>query len=92
MTSLKVWDIHGGIHPPEHKELSNRTPIQPAPLPKRLILPLAQHLGAPAEPCVTLGEHVLKGQQIAVASGFVSAALHAPTSGVVSFIGPQPYP
>ncbi len=92
MTSLKVWDIHGGIHPPEHKELSNRTPIQPAPLPKRLILPLAQHLGAPAEPCVALGEHVLKGQQIAVASGFVSAALHAPTSGVVSFIGPQPYP
>ena len=92
MTSLKVWDIHGGIHPPEHKELSNRTPIQPAPLPKRLILPLAQHLGAPAEPCVTLGEHVLKGQQIAIASGFVSAALHAPTSGVVSFIGPQPYP
>jgi len=92
MTSLKVWDIHGGIHPPEHKELSNRPPIQPAPLPKRLILPLAQHLGAPAEPCVTLGEHVLKGQQIAIASGFVSAALHAPTSGVVSFIGPQPYP
>ncbi|MCX4196649.1 ABC transporter permease subunit [Methylobacterium organophilum] len=39
MTSLKIWDIHGGIHPPEHKELSNRTPIQPAPLPKRLVLP-----------------------------------------------------
>ncbi|PNG07404.1 electron transport complex subunit RsxC [Stutzerimonas stutzeri] len=92
MTSLKVWDIHGGIHPPERKELSNRTPIQPAPLPKRLILPLAQHLGAPAEPCVTLGERVLKGQRIAVANGFVSAPLHAPTSGVVSFIGAQPYP
>ena len=92
MTALKIWDIHGGIHPPEHKDLSNRTPIQPAPLPKRLVLPLTQHLGAPAEPCVTLGERVLKGQQIAVASGFVSAPLHAPTSGVVSFIGPQPYP
>ncbi len=92
MTALKIWDIHGGIHPPEHKDLSNRTPIQPAPLPKRLVLPLAQHLGAPAEPCVTLGEYVLKGQQIAVASGFVSAPLHAPTSGKVSFIGPQPYP
>ena len=50
MTSLKVWDIHGGIHPPEHKELSNRTPIQPAPLPKRLILPLAQHLAHPPNP------------------------------------------
>jgi len=92
MTALKIWDIHGGIHPPEHKDLSNRPPIQPAPLPKRLVLPLTQHLGAPAEPCVTLGERVLKGQQIAVASGFVSAPLHAPTSGVVSFIGPQPYP
>jgi len=90
MTVLKIWDIHGGIHPPEQKDLSNRTPIQPAPLPRRLVLPLAQHLGAPAEPCVTLGEQVLKGQQIAVASGFVSAPLHAPTSGGVSFIGPQP--
>lgn len=92
MTSLNVWDIHGGIHPPERKELSNRTPIQRMPLPERLVLPLAQHLGAPAEPCVTLGEQVLKGQLIAEASGFVSAPLHAPTSGVVSFIGPQPYP
>jgi len=62
------------------------------PLPARLIVPLAQHLGAPAEPCVTLGEQVLKGQLIAEASGFVSAPLHAPTSGTVSFIGPQPYP
>ncbi|WP_312246651.1 electron transport complex subunit RsxC [Stutzerimonas nitrititolerans] len=92
MTSLNVWDIHGGIHPPERKELSNRAPIQRMPLPARLVVPLAQHLGAPAEPCVTLGEQVLKGQLIAEASGFVSAPLHAPTSGTVSFIGPQPYP
>ncbi|WP_312713544.1 electron transport complex subunit RsxC [Stutzerimonas nitrititolerans] len=92
MTSLNVWDIHGGIHPPERKELSNRTLIQRMPLPARLIVPLAQHLGAPAEPCVTLGEQVLKGQLIAEASGFVSAPVHAPTSGTVSFIGPQPYP
>ena len=92
MTSLNVWDIHGGIHPPERKELSNRTPIQSMPLPARLVVPLAQHLGAPAEPCVTLGQQVLKGQKIAEASGFVSAPVHAPTSGTVSFIGPQPYP
>ncbi|WP_312932922.1 electron transport complex subunit RsxC [Stutzerimonas nitrititolerans] len=92
MTSLNVWDIHGGIHPPERKELSNRAPIQRMPLPARLVVPLAQHLGAPAEPCVTLGEQVLKGQLIAEASGFVSAPVHAPTSGTISFIGPQPYP
>lgn len=97
MTSLApdarhIWDIPGGIHPAEHKTVSNRTPIHQAPLPKRLILPLDQHIGTPAEPCVAVGERVLKGQQIAVASGFVSAPLHAPTSGTVSFIGAQPYP
>ncbi|WAN08849.1 electron transport complex subunit RsxC [Stutzerimonas balearica] len=92
MSALKVWDIPGGIHPPEHKTLSNGTPIQQPPLPRRLIVPLAQHLGAPAEPCVAVGERVLKGQKIAEATSAVSAPVHAPTSGVVSFIGPQPYP
>ncbi|TXR39847.1 electron transport complex subunit RsxC [Ectopseudomonas mendocina] len=88
----KIWDIPGGIHPAERKELSNSTPIQQAPLPKRLVLPLGQHIGTVAEPCVVVGERVLKGQKIAEANGFVSAPLHAPTSGTVSFIGPQPYP
>ncbi|USR38440.1 electron transport complex subunit RsxC [Ectopseudomonas hydrolytica] len=88
----KIWDIPGGIHPAERKELSNRTPIQQAPLPKRLVLPLGQHIGAVAEPCVVVGQRVRKGEKIAEANGFVSAPLHAPTSGTVSFIGPQPYP
>ena len=88
----RIWDIPGGIHPAEHKALSNRTPIVRAPLPRRLILPLGQHIGAAAEPCVEVGERVLKGQKIAEASAFVSAPLHAPTSGTVSFIVPQPYP
>ncbi|GAB3459658.1 electron transport complex subunit RsxC [Azotobacter salinestris] len=92
MSEMKLWEFHGGIHPPERKELSNRTPIQTAPLPARLILPLGQHIGAPAEPIVTVGERVLKGQPIAAASGRVGAPLHAPTSGTVSFIGLQPYP
>lgn len=87
-----IWDIPGGIHPAECKELSNRTPIQPAPLPGRLVLPLNQHIGAAAEPVVAVGERVLKGQLIAAANGFVSVPVHAPTSGTVSFIGPQPYP
>ena len=88
----RIWDIPGGIHPAERKELSNRTPIQPAPLPKRLVMPLNQHIGAAAEPVVAVGERVLKGQLIAAATGFVSVPVHAPTSGTVSFIGPQPYP
>jgi electron transport complex protein RnfC len=88
----KIWDIPGGIHPAERKELSNRTPIQQAPLPKRLLLPLVQHIGAAAEPCVAVGQHVRKGEKVATANGVVSVPLHAPTSGTVVFIGEQPYP
>lgn len=88
----QIWDIPGGIHPAECKTLSNGSPIQQAPLPRQLIVPLNQHIGAAAEPCVAVGDHVLKGQLIAKANGFVSVAVHAPTSGLVSFIGPQPYP
>lgn len=90
--SAKVWDIPGGIHPDERKTLSNRTAVAHPPLPSRLVLPLGQHIGAAAEPCVQVGDRVLKGQKIAEASGTVSVPLHAPTSGTVAFIGEQAYP
>jgi electron transport complex protein RnfC len=92
MSSLQLWDIPGGIHPAEHKAQSNQQPIQAAPLPKRLILPLNQHIGAAAQPCVAVGDAVLKGQLIASANGVVSVPMHAPTSGIISAIGAQPYP
>ncbi|MCY1349812.1 Electron transport complex subunit RsxC [compost metagenome] len=92
MTALQLWPMPGGIHPPANKRQSTSLPIQRPPLPPRLILPLEQHIGAPAEPLVAVGERVLKGQPIAAASDFISVPLHAPTSGTVSFIGPQPYP
>ncbi len=75
--------FHGGVHPPQNKDESNRLPIAPAPLPARLIVPLRQHIGTPARPIVQPGDLVLKGQMIAQAAGPVSAALHAPTSGRV---------
>ena len=85
-----VFDFPGGVHPPEHKDRSNGTPIQPGPLPAQLVLPLNMHLGAPAKPCVGEGDRVLKGEKIAEPVGAVSAALHAPTSGTVVAIGPRP--
>ncbi|NVK40010.1 MAG: electron transport complex subunit RsxC [Oceanospirillaceae bacterium] len=87
-----VFAFHGGVHPPENKRQSTRSPIRQAPLPQHLVLPLSQHIGAPAEPLVKAGDTVLKGQRIAEAAGRVSAALHAPTSGVISAIGPYPVP
>jgi len=85
-----VFDFPGGVHPAEHKTVSNQTPIAAGPRPAQLVLPLNMHLGAPARPLVTAGDPVLKGQMIAEPAGTVSAALHAPTSGTVIAVGPRP--
>ncbi|MEZ0185909.1 MAG: electron transport complex subunit RsxC [Candidatus Reddybacter sp.] len=88
----KTWDIPGGIHPAENKQLSLGGPIRAVPLPPTLILPLSQHIGAPATPVVGIGDKVLKGQIIAAAKGFVSAPVHAPSSGVISAIEERAVP
>lgn len=82
----KTFGFHGGIHPPENKHQSVRTGIVDAGIPPQLTIPLSQHIGAPASVVVTVGEHVLKGQVIAEAQGFVSVAQHAPTSGTIQAI------
>lgn len=78
---LKRW--HGGVHPNEFKVLSEYCAIEPLPMPKRLYVPIHQHIGQPADPCVQAGDRVKKGEMIAQATGFVSAPVHAPTSGLV---------
>lgn len=88
----RLWRFRGGIHPPGRKELSLVRPLATATLPKRLVLPLSQHIGAPAEPAVQTGDHVLKGQMIARSGGGVSAPVHAPTSGLVTEIAIHPVP
>lgn len=90
--NVQVWNFPGGLHLPANKQQSTATPIQQPPLPRRLVLPLQQHIGEPAVPCVEVGQRVLKGQLIAEAGSAISAALHAPTSGSVVEISEQPYP
>ena len=86
----RIWETPGGIHPPENKDQSNQTPIQAAPVPELLVIPLTQHLGTAAEPVVNIGDQVLKGQQIARAQGAFSAPIHAPSSGTIEDIGLRP--
>ncbi|MBM4190223.1 MAG: electron transport complex subunit RsxC [Betaproteobacteria bacterium] len=88
MTAL--FKFPGGVHPPDHKAESNTTPIRDLPLLPRYVVPLSQHLGKPAEPCVSVGERVLGGQMIGAPKPGVSAAIHAPTSGRVSAIEARP--
>ena len=76
----------GGIHPYDGKDLSKDKPIKDI-LPKGdLVYPLSQHIGAPAVPVVKKGDHVLTGQKIADAAGFVSAPIYATVSGTVKAI------
>ena len=81
--SHKVFNFHGGLYLDEHKSISTSKRIETAPIPTTLVLPLSQHLGAAAKPCVTVGDKVLKGQIIAKADGRVSVPVHASSSGTV---------
>lgn len=83
------FTFKGGIHPYEGKELSEDKEVL-VYLPKGdMVYPLSQHIGAPAKPLVKKGDHVLVGQLIAEASGFVSANIHSSVSGTVKVIEPR---
>lgn len=75
----------GGIHPAENKLTAGRR-VEVLPLPAEVVLLLSQHIGAPAKPIVAKGDHVVRGQMIAEAGGFVSAPVHTPISGTVTKI------
>jgi electron transport complex protein RnfC len=71
-----------GVHPPGTKQASEAA-IERAPVPERVVLPLCQHIGAPAKPVVKSGDKVLVGQVVAEAVGACSAPIHATISGEV---------
>ncbi|MGM0463440.1 MAG: electron transporter RnfC, partial [Bacteroidota bacterium] len=79
----------GGVHPPENK-ISAGKPIEAMPVPGQVIIPLSQHLGAPAEPVVNKGDTLKAGQMIARSQGFVSANIHSSVSGKVLKIDKLP--
>lgn len=89
---LKIWSFPGGLHLDQHKSVSTARAVEAAPIPQQLILPLSQHIGEAAQPCVSVGDRVLKGQCIARAEGYVSVNLHAPTSGTINAIEPRVVP
>lgn len=85
---LKTFKI-GGVHPPENK-LTSGGKIQKLPVPEQVIIPLGQHIGAPATPVVQKGDTVKAGQLIGQASGFVSANVHSSVSGTVLAVENRP--
>lgn len=78
---LKTFRL-GGIHPKERKISAGKT-IQHIAIPKQVVIPISQHIGAPCQPIVKKGDKVKVGTQIGKSVGFVSANIHSSVSGTV---------
>ncbi len=82
---MKYSTFKRGVHPHDHKELTNNLvskvvdPVEG----EEYFYPLSQHIGAPCEPLVAVGDRVLLGQKIAEGQGFVTATIHTAVSGEV---------
>ncbi len=70
-----------GVHPPERKHFSNDAPIEPLPIPEKVLLPLQQHIGAPCKPLVEPKQLVSYGELVGKSEKLISATLHAPVAG-----------
>jgi len=77
----------GGVHPPENK-IASKTKIEILPLPKQVVIPVSQHIGAPATLIVAKGDKVKVGQVLAKCNGFVSTNIHSSVSGTVTSVDP----
>jgi electron transport complex protein RnfC len=81
---VTVRSFRGGVHPPDRKEGSASRPIERAPIPDRVVLPMSQHLGAPCQPLVAKGDRVKRGQVVGAIDALVSAPVHSPVAGEVT--------
>jgi H+/Na+-translocating ferredoxin:NAD+ oxidoreductase subunit C len=86
----KVKSFRGGVHPDEHKNLTEDSPLETMRNPKRIILPLSQHIGKQAKALVAKKDIVNTGCMIAEPDGFVSAPIHSSVSGTVKQIQKEP--
>ena len=71
----------GASVPHEKATAGMATVVMPAPA--KVVLPMSQHIGAPAQPVVKKGDTVYVGTLVGKAGGFVSANIYASVSGTV---------
>ncbi len=82
----------GGIHPEEHKELTEHLAIEEMPPPNQVVLPLSMHFGAIAQPIVKKKQEVQEGEVIAVVEKALGASIHSSVTGTVKAIESRPHP
>ena len=81
----RIYTFKGGTHVTEYKN-TRTCQIEKLPLPDRVEIPLAQHIGVQCKPLVKVGDHVYKGQLIGDAETGLTCLVHASISGTVSEI------
>jgi electron transport complex protein RnfC len=86
----RLYHFHGGMRLRHNKKISCELPVEITPLATRYFVPLLQHSGREAEPTVTAGQKVLKGDQLGCFRQLGSDCVHAPTSGTVTSIASHP--
>ncbi|HED18489.1 MAG TPA: electron transport complex subunit RsxC, partial [Gammaproteobacteria bacterium] len=84
--------IPGGLHLDANKAQSLQQPLRACSIPEQLYIPLSQHIGEAAEPLLEVGDEVLKGQLVARSPVYISAPIHASSSGKIVAIGDYPVP
>ncbi len=92
MTGSAKLTFPGGVHPSENKQFSEDCSIEIGPVPKQVVIPLCQHIGAPCKPVVAKKDAVAAGQVIGSSDAFVSAPIHSPVAGTVKDIVLAPHP
>ncbi|ABR48437.1 electron transport complex, RnfABCDGE type, C subunit [Alkaliphilus metalliredigens QYMF] len=83
---MKFLTFKGGTHPPTYKEPTANLSVEKAIDPSVVVIPMQQHIGAPCEPIVKVGDYVKVGQKVGEAKGFVSVPVHASVSGEVKAV------
>lgn len=87
-----IKTFRGGVHPGHYKSATAERPIAPAKPPARVAILMQQHIGAPCEPVVEVGDLVKMGQKVGDSKAFVSVPAHASVSGKVVEIRSYPHP
>lgn len=68
-----------GLYPYDKEAPINDSPVAS----DRVMIPLSQHIGAPARACVAVGDRVSKGQLVGAAADGLSVDIHSSIDGVV---------
>ncbi len=82
------FKYYGGVHPDYAKDAKG-SPVRKIEAPKELVIPLVQHIGAPIQAMVKVGDYVKLGQTIASSVAPMSAPVHASVSGTVKAVEPR---